>query len=127
MQTGDGQSGLAVGLPGDFPGLQLAARFDAADPTKREDYFLRTHGRGAWLVGATELAVEHAVWDFLHTLGYRQFFPGKAWEIVPTRRDLTTSMDRFEHPSYYSRRIWYGYGAFNDKGHPRGGSTLKDY
>lgn len=113
VQTGDGQSGLAVGLPGDFPALQLGARFTSADPTKREDYLLRTHARGTWLVGATDLAVEHAVWDFLHTLGYRQFFPGKAWEIIPARRDLAASVDRFEHPSYYSRRIWYGYGPWD--------------
>ncbi len=113
VQPGDGQTGLAVGLPTEFPALALAGRFDTSDPTKREDYLLRTHARGAWLVGATDLAVEHAVWDFLHTLGYRQFFPGKHWEVVPSRRDLSASVDRFEHPSYYSRRIWYGFGPWD--------------
>ncbi len=30
-------------------------------------------------------------------------------------------------PRILARRIWYGYGSFSDKGHPRGGSTQKDY
>ncbi|NBV23109.1 MAG: DUF4838 domain-containing protein [Proteobacteria bacterium] len=113
VQPGDGQTELALGLVTDFPALNVADRFHPEDPTKLEDYLLRTHTRGALLVGATDLAVEHAIWDFLHTLGYRQFFPGKHWEVVPSRRDLSVTLDRFEHPSYYSRRIWYGFGAWD--------------
>ncbi|MBA4067597.1 MAG: hypothetical protein C0501_28610 [Isosphaera sp.] len=110
---GDGTAGLAVGRPADFPALKLAGRFDPADPTRREEYVLRTHADGAWLVGATDPAVEHAAWDLLHRAGYRQYFPGKNWEVVPSKRDLSVAADAFEKPAYHARRIWYGFGAWD--------------
>jgi len=113
IESGDGLRGLAVGRAADFPTLRQQAAFDLADPTKREDYLLRSHSGGVWLLGATDLAVQHAVWDLLHRVGYRQYFPGAAWEIVPSRADLTIDVDSLEHPAYYSRRIWYGYGAWD--------------
>lgn len=73
---GDGTEGIAVGTFRDFPDPARNVDFDPADPLRREEYLLRSHARGVWLIGATELAVNHAVWDFLYRLGYRQFFPG---------------------------------------------------
>ena len=110
VAEGDGDAGLAVGRPDDFPKLKLAAAFDAADVSRREEYLLRSHADGVWLVGATDLAVEHAVWDTLYRLGYRQYLPGKNWEIVPAQRDLTLAVDAREKPAYHARRIWYGFG-----------------
>ena len=88
LQEGDGTSGIAVGRAEDFPSLKLNVDFDPTEATKREDYLLRSHSQGVWLVGASDLAVRNAVWDFLYRLGHRQFFPGAKWEIVPTRRHL---------------------------------------
>lgn len=110
VADGDGAAGLAVGRAADFPGLDLAGRFAPGDATRREEYVLRTHPGGAWLVGATDVAVEHAVWDFLHRAGYRQYFPGRNWEVVPRRPDLAVAADAFEAPDYHARRIWYGGG-----------------
>ena len=76
---GNGREGLAIGLPQDFPDLPFRSPWQKSDPTQREDYVLRSHDKGVWLLGSTEQAVEHAVWDFLHRLGYRQFFPGPTW------------------------------------------------
>ena len=111
--TGDGRRGIAVGLPGDFPALQSAGRWAKVKPTEREDYALRTHAGGVHLLGATELAVEHAVWDFLYRLGYRQFFPGERWEIVPRIPELAVALDAEESPDYHARRIWYGFGLWD--------------
>jgi len=108
---GDGEAGLAVGRTADFPKLKLGDRFKPDDPTRREEYLLLTRPDGACLVGATDLAVEHAVWDFLYRAGYRQYFPGKNWEVVPVKRELSLAVDAFEKPDYHSRRIWYGFGA----------------
>jgi hypothetical protein len=66
-----------------------------------------------YLLGATDLAAQHAVWDFLHRLGYRQYFPGEAWEVIPSTPKLTAALDVLEKPSYHSRRIWYGFGAWD--------------
>jgi hypothetical protein len=112
IAAGDGTSGIAIGLPEQFPAIDIVA-WDHKDPTLREDYRLQSHAKGLYLLGASELAVEHAVWDVLDRLGYRQFFPGEAWQIVPRHSRLEIAVDAREHPSYYARRIWYG-GAFWD-------------
>lgn len=83
---------------------------DNADALSREDYTIRTSERGIDLVGSTALALRHAVWDLLHRLGYRQFFPGPTWEIVPEHTTFVVDLDVSESPDYASRRIWYGYG-----------------
>jgi len=121
VQTGDGadadgRAGIVVGTVADFP--RVRERFVGLDPAKvdptlREDYLLESHARGVLLIGATERAVPHAVWDLLHRLGYRQYFPGPTWEIVPRKADLAIEVDAFEHPSYYGRRIWYGFGPWD--------------
>ena len=113
VSRGDGRRGIAVGMPSDFPNLSLAERWTNPEPTEREDYLLRTHTEGVYLLGATDLAVEHAVWDFLYCLGYRQFFPGDHWEVVPTIRNLSIALNQRQSPDYYARRIWYGFGAWD--------------
>jgi len=118
VQAGDGTNGIALGRAEDFPGLKTGVAFAPADATKREAYLLRSHARSVWLLGATDLAARHAVWDFLHRLGYRQFFPGKTWEVVPRSPQLAITVDVLEQPSYHSRRIWYGFGAWDHAREP---------
>jgi hypothetical protein len=110
VEEGSGDSGLVVGLAADFSKFS-ADRFAKTDAIHREDYLLKSHSKGLVVLGASELAVEHAVWDLLYRLGHRQFFPGEHWEIVPRHDRLSLAVNDFEHPDYYARRIWYGYGA----------------
>jgi len=98
--------GIVVGISSQISDLDNL--FDLKDPTKSEDYVLRSHPGGVLLVGASDLAVEHAVWDFLYRLGYRQFFPGKDWEIIPHQNNLSVAINTFQHPDYYARSIWPG-------------------
>jgi len=112
MVRGDGQKGIAVGMPGDFPKLELRGLFDRKDPLRQDDYLLRSHRAGLYVVGATELAVSHGVWDLLYRLGHRQFFSGKLWEIVPGRPNLSVAIDTFEHPDFAMRRLWYAGGEW---------------
>lgn len=76
----------------------------------REDYTIRTSDRGIEITGTTGLALRHAVWDLLHRLGYRQFFPGPVWEVVPELASSELDLALSESPDYASRRIWYGFG-----------------
>ncbi|MFW5693237.1 MAG: DUF4838 domain-containing protein, partial [Thermoguttaceae bacterium] len=103
IEEGDGTRGVAVGVFTDFPELELAGRFRPAEIARREQYLLRSHARGVYIVGATETAVEHAVWDFLHRLGYRQFFPTETWEVVPRLETIAVSLDVMERPDFYNR------------------------
>ena len=118
VQEGDGKAGIAVGFPGDFPKCPFTSRWTGIAPRQREDYLLRTHPGGVYLLGATDLAVEHAVWDFLYSLGYRQFFPGNRWEVVPKIREPKIALDVEASPDYYARRIWYGYGTWDYNAEP---------
>lgn len=110
IASGDGSSGIAVGTSAEFPALGLS--FDLRSRLAREDYRLRSHPRGVWIIGASTRGVSHGVWDLLHRLGYRQFFPGETWEVVPSIGALSIEVDALESPSYKSRRIWFSHGAW---------------
>ena len=118
VTTGDGATGIAVGVAADFPALGLARALAVKAIADREHYILRSHPAGIHVVGATDLAVEDAVWDLLHRIGYRQFFPGKTWEVVPHTPDLAIAVNADELPDYLARRIWYGYGTWDYNAEP---------
>ncbi|MDF1816835.1 MAG: DUF4838 domain-containing protein [Verrucomicrobiales bacterium] len=81
--------------------------------TDRDAYTIKTSAEtGLTITGNSELALQHGVWDFLYRIGYRQYFPGKTWEIIPTRKELKVALDTKETPAYVNRRIWYGYGLW---------------
>jgi hypothetical protein len=116
--AGDGTNGIAVGLPADFPSLNLAKALEVKNIADREAYILKSHKDGLYVIGATELAVEHAVWDLLHRLGYRQYFPGPTWEIIPRKENIEIEIDETERPDYLNRRIWYGFGTWDYNARP---------
>lgn len=103
IENGNGMMGIAVGTYHEFPDLKLNHLFDANNPFRRDDYLIRTHPNGIYIIGATSSAVEFAIWDLLHRFGYRFFFPTKHWEIIPRLEELNISVDTFEQPSYYNR------------------------
>ncbi len=114
VEVGDGVSGIVVGTAGEFPGVAAGEAFVMSDPYREEDYLLRTSPGRVALIGATDLGADHAVWDFLHRLGYRQYFPAKAWEVVPQHPRLSADIDAFEKPDYTGRWIWYNYGSWSE-------------
>lgn len=116
VEPGDGSRGLVVGRPAEFGALPFAVAF-ADGPLDREDYLLRAAPTGLYLLGASDLAVSHAVWDLLYRLGYRQFFPGPTWECLPAPRDLAIAVDERCRPAFHARRIWYNWGlwGYNDQ------------
>ena len=117
-RAGDGTKGIAVGLPADFPSLNLVKVLEVKNIAGREAYILRSHKDGLYVIGATELAVEHAVWDLLYRLGYRQYFPGPTWEIIPRKETIEIAIDVTERPDYLNRRIWYGFGTWDYNAQP---------
>ncbi len=110
VSEGDGAQGLVVGLASDFPELAPDIVFEPEVMLRRDDYLLRSHPEGVYLLGATELAVEHAVWDFLYRLGHRQFFPGETWEVVPFVPSPVVALDTLEQPDFYQRNQGVGHG-----------------
>ena len=103
VTIGDGTTGIAVGTVHDFPALPCEAVAAGSGYSANERYCIRTRAAGVYLIGASDLAVQHAVWDLLHQLGYRQYFPTSTWEIVPHRPDLTATLDVLTQPDYAGR------------------------
>jgi len=116
VAEGDGSRGVVISLGAETPSLATTPYGTA--PDDRETYRLRSHPAGLLVLGATELAVEHAVWDLLGRLGYRQYLPGETWEVVPHRPQLSIDIDVQERPDYLARRIWYGFGLWDYNAEP---------
>ncbi len=117
IQQADGTTGLVIGTVRDFPKQAGDLPREPKDD-EREMYRLRSDETGVKLIGTTDLAVEHAVWDLLYRLGYRQYFPGPTWEIVPHAPELSVHVNVTERPSYLTRQIWYGYGPWDHAAAP---------
>ncbi|MGK0197050.1 MAG: hypothetical protein ACI91J_000315 [Yoonia sp.] len=80
---------------------------------EQENYQIRTTDRQLIITGNSPTAVRHAVWDILNRIGYRQFFPGPTWEVIPDRPGIELDVNVDESPDYHNRRIWYGYGPWD--------------
>jgi len=104
--------GIFIGTIAEYPKAFDGITVDLADPLQLEQYVLKSHENGLFVVGASPIAVEHAVWDLLYQLGYRQFFPGPTWEVIPNEPSLQITIDKHEQPDYHTRSIWYGYGTW---------------
>lgn len=120
---GSGQQGIAFGRFEDFGEVghsvhslleesqdsgQAAFSMLAAGKLKdRESYVIDAHTKGLRIMGVSDLGAQNGMWDFLRRLGYRQYFPGPAWEVLP-------NLDRVEFvgrvvgkPDYAMRLFWY--------------------
>ena len=110
LETGDGKAGIAVGTVNDFQNIPFKPQFDLVHPGERQGYEIKSHKDGIYVIGATSMAVDYAVYHLLRELGYRRFFPMRKWEIIPSKNHLKFAVHIRETPDYYSRRIWPGFG-----------------
>lgn len=115
VETGNGASGIVLGPQDSFPALPRHHAFDPANPARVEEYLLFTHPKGVQLTGATDLAAQNAMWDFLGRLGYRQYFPGPTWEVVPSRPSIEVNLNETVAPAYLMRSIWATYGLYPER------------
>lgn len=99
--------GIVLGTVQDWPSLlpDIETGFSPAYAT--EDYLIRSEDNRLLLIGRTALATQHATWDFLHHLGFRQFFPGEHWEVWPSQVNLSVQLDLIKRPDFYSRNFGF--------------------
>jgi len=116
IETGKTE-GIKIGIPSDFPEITNSFKFKGG-VFGREDYILRSTKKSLFIVGATELGTRHAAWDLLYLLGYRQFFPGNNWEIIPSLKKIEINVDKQEEPHFHARRIWYNWGLWGYNNEP---------
>lgn len=110
---GDGKSGIAVGLYDEFPSLKndqelKLNRLSPRDVQTVQSYIIHTHDNGIQVIGASDIGLIYGVWDLLYRFGYRQFFLGKMWEVIPENKNLSLALDTFEKPDYFCRDIVAG-------------------
>ena len=88
----------------------VAAGLRATAEPDPQSYLIRSERARVLLVSMTEDGLEYAVWDFLHQLGYRHYFPGPTWEITPRLERAVIQTDRLCRPAFQQRDLTYGYG-----------------
>jgi hypothetical protein len=116
VQPGDGTSGIVLGTITEFPNKKLARdlvirrTYDG-----KEAYAIRTERKRLLLIGATDLGTSHAAFRLLEHIGCRWLFPAKEWEVMPIIPNLSVKLNESDRPALWSRRIWYGYGLFDQK------------
>src|SRR5882757_5145035 len=76
-----------------------------------EGFCIKSRSKSLLLAGNSDIAVQHAVYTWLESIGCRWYFADPAWTVIPEQRQLKTSADRMERPSLDFRRLWYGWGA----------------
>ena len=105
---GDGQTGLVVGAAHEFPREAQDLKLRELGP---EGFVIRSGTERLLILGNSELALQHAVFTFLESLGCRWFFPDPVWTVNPRKPSLAVRLDRREQPAYVFRQIWYGWAA----------------
>lgn len=118
---GDGSSGIVLGTIAEFPVEELRKPLETRPVLNDldirdglESYGIRTEEKRLLLLGGGELGVSHAAARFLELLGYRRFYPGLAWEILPSIPKLSFDRDEKDRPSILSRNIWHAFGLPDD-------------
>jgi hypothetical protein len=104
--------GITLGIEGDFGTFNwpfTAGVFNPASVSGREGYVVWTHpassARSATIAGATGAALRRAVWEFLYQIGYRQYFPGILWEVLPTAPIQNKTISIAREPAYFVRFV----------------------
>lgn len=70
-----------------------------------------------YLIGNSEKALKPAVYGYLHTLGFRWYFPGDKWTFIPHNPDLFQVPTGITTPAFV-RRTMFGTGGQGPKGLP---------
>ena len=96
---------IFLGTRADFPEI-LNSRPSPLGPEGREGYRLLSERGSLWIVGETPVAVRDGVFDLLHSLGYRQYFPTPVWEFIPETPQLVVDVDRWETPAFLTRSFF---------------------
>jgi hypothetical protein len=110
IHSGDAKSlGIFIGTSADAP-VPAALKSD-------QGFFIQSTNQQLQIIGKTKFGVEHGVWDLLHQLGYRRYFPGSDWRILPNR--FAVRVNRFCQPAFVDRSMGYGFSTWDETGFSR--------
>ncbi len=99
-------------LPMGELGFDLSALL-ADGAVGREALQVRTAADGVYLVGSTSHALRNGAWALLRRFGYRQYFPGTLWEVVPQLERVGGQWNFDVRPPFRMRYLWSGFGVWS--------------
>ncbi len=67
-----------------------------------------------YISGNSDVAIQYGIYKYLEMLGYRWFFPGENWTIVPSLKSITVHINKIESP-VFKQRDFFGTGGFGGK------------
>ncbi len=67
--------------------------------------------RQLWIVAKNELGLQAGVYSYLDQLGFRFYYPGDHWKIVPSLPNVEITVDRIDAPKF-AERGFFGTGGF---------------
>jgi Domain of unknown function (DUF4838) len=110
VKSSSAPRGIVLGTLADFPDELRSGLAQSLRPDP-DSYAIQSTPEGIRIVGSTPIGVQNGVWDLAYRIGYRQFFPGKTWEFVPSNPNLALSINTVQHPSYLYRTLVFGFGT----------------
>ena len=115
-ESADLTAGISLGLPGDFSDLKVYSLpyWDALGPDAATHIVAWSNGKNVSLSGSTNQSLRNAMWELLHTIGYRKYAPYDAWEVIPKKPRLVIDVAVKRTPRFQSRRIFFGFGQWPD-------------
>ena len=111
IEAGPSKGGIIVGTTRELPQYQIKV---APNKKKSESqaYLLRSSQSRLLVIGNSKIGLRNAVWDLLHELGYRQFFPGRTWEVIPRLTQPEIRINKSSAPDFVTRNIWYQFSTW---------------
>lgn len=64
-----------------------------------------------WIVGKSEMALDHGIYWYLDKLGCRWLLPNEHWTVIPRRSDITLKVNSVQSPAFAARNF-FGTGGW---------------
>ncbi|MCX7705003.1 MAG: DUF4838 domain-containing protein [bacterium] len=103
---------IIIGTKEDFPEKAGGEKIDLLGP---EGFIIKSERDNLWIIGNSELALQHGIYTLLENIGCRWYFPDPVWHVIPQKKEIKLSLDIREKPSFAWRNIWYEYGPRTPK------------
>lgn len=79
-----------------------------------EAYLLRSASGKLWIVAKNELGLQAGIYSYLKLLGFKFYYPGDNWKIVPIVSSIEVTIDKVDAPVFVSRNF-FGTGGLGPK------------
>jgi len=88
---------------------------DALKGMRKEAFAIYSDGnQRLFISGNSPAGIQYGVYRYLETLGYRWFFPGENWTVVPELKRIDVRLNLVEQPAFL-QRDFFGTGGFGGR------------